>query len=386
MAEKRDYYEVLGVDRSASDSDVATAYRKLAIKYHPDSNRGNEDAIERFKEAAEAYEVLGDAEKRARYDRFGHAGVNGQGGGAHFTNVEDIFEAFGDILGGGMFGDLFGGRGRRGRRRHRGRDVQSEVTLDLEDAARGVTMPVGFFRNKKCETCGGSGARSGSSPEPCGRCAGRGQVVQSAGILRVQTTCPSCQGAGQVITDPCGTCRGQGATQERIELDVAIPAGIDDGMRVRLPGEGEPSPDGGPNGDCYCFVHVREHKLFKRDGQHLFVQLPITYSQAALGAKVEVPTLDGRHEIDIPRGTQSGEVFRIRSGGMPDPRGGRAVGELIVQAFIEVPKRLDKKQEELLRHLAEAEQSNVSPQRKSFLGNLRDYFSTNQQSADKTEG
>ena len=247
-------------------------------------------------------------------------------------------------------------------------------------------MPVNFHRNKKCETCGGSGARPGSSPETCGRCGGRGQVVQSAGILRVQTTCPSCQGAGQTITDPCTTCRGQGATQERVQLDVAIPAGIDDGMRVRLPGEGEPSPNGGPHGDCYCFVHVREHKLFKRDGQHLFVELPITYSQAALGAEVDVPTLRGRQEIEIPHGTASGEVFRIRGGGMPDPRGGRAVGELIVQAFIEVPKRLDKQQEELLRKLAQAEQANVAPQRKSFLGNLRDYFSSNQQSANKTEG
>jgi molecular chaperone DnaJ len=372
MAAKRDYYEVLGIARTATEKEVAVAYRKLAIKFHPDSNSGDAEAAERFKEAAEAYEVLGNAEKRARYDQFGHAGLEGMAGGAsHFDSVEDIFEAFGDIFGGGgFFGDLFGGGRRRVRR---GADIRVDVTLDLEEAASGVTKEVQFNRSEKCETCGGGGNKPGSSRQMCRRCAGHGQVTQSAGILRVQTTCPTCRGTGSIITDPCEDCGGAGYVARRVTKPIPIPAGVDDGTRLRIRGEGEPSPDGGPPGDCYCFIRVREHKIFQRDGRHLILHLPISYTQAALGATIEVPTLEGREELKIAAGTQSGEVFQIQGKGMPDPHGGRR-GNLVVQVAIDVPKKLDSRQEELLRELAEMEHANVTPHRKSFLEKLRDYF------------
>ncbi len=368
MAQKRDYYEVLGISRTASDREIASAYRKLALKYHPDANPDNAEAVVRFKEAAEAYEVLNDAEKRARYDQYGHAGV--EGGGSQFHEVEDIFEAFG-----GLFGDLFGGGRRRGggRRQRRGADVRCDATLDLEEAARGCKKTVEFARSKACGTCGATGVTPGSSKQTCNRCGGRGQVVQSAGILRVQTACPACHGAGAIISDPCRDCRGQGYIPAKVSLDVAIPAGVDDGMRVRVPGEGEPSLDGGPPGDLYCFVSVRKHRLFDREGSHLILRLPMTYTQAALGATIEVPTLDGPYELKVPAGTQPGDVFRIRSQGMPDPRGGMR-GDLHVQTYIEIPKKLSAEQEALLRELAELEHANVTPHRKSFLKTLRDYF------------
>jgi molecular chaperone DnaJ len=371
MVAKRDYYEVLGVARNASEKEIASAYRKLAIKYHPDSHPGDADATEKFKEAAEAYEVLQDAEKRALYDQYGQAGLEAGGRAPQFTDVNDILEAFGDMLG---FGDLFGfGGGRRRSRQRRGADIRCDVTLDLEEAAQGVSKPVEFTRSKLCDSCRGSGSRPGSKPQTCRRCGGRGQVVQQAGILRVQTTCPLCHGNGAVISDPCPDCRGNGYVKDRVKQSVPIPAGIDDGMRVRLPGAGEPSPDGGPAGDCYCFVTVRPHRLFRRDGNTLIVQLPITYSQAALGATVEVPTLTGRDHLEVPSGTQSGEVFRLRGRGMPDPRGG-GTGDLLIQTYIEVPKKLTPRQQELLRELAELENVEVTPQRKSFLEKLAGYF------------
>jgi len=373
MAEKRDYYEILGVSREVSEKEIASAYRKLALKYHPDANPDDEEATARFKEAAEAYEVLSDSDKRSRYDRYGHAGLGN--GAAQFHEVEDIFEAFGDIFSGGLFGDLFGGGRRRGgRRQRRGADVRVDVTLELEEAAKGVTKTVEFTRSKKCDTCGASGVKPGSSKQPCSRCGGRGQVVQSAGILRVQTACPACHGSGAIIADPCQDCRGRGFVPSNVTLDIAIPPGIDDGMRVRLPGEGEPSPDGGPPGDCYCFVAVREHRLFERDGRHLILRLPITYTQAALGAVLEVPTLNGPHQLTVPQGTQSGEVFRVRSEGVPDPRGG-APGDLLVQTYVEIPKKLSPEQEALLRELAEMEHAHVTPHRKTFMDKIRDYFS-----------
>ena len=369
---KRDYYEVLGVKREASEKEIAASYRKLAIQYHPDSNSGDPDAVLKFKEAAEAYEVLSDADKRARYDRFGHDAPE-FAGGPHFTDVEDIFEAFG-----GIFGDLFGGGGRRGRRPRRGADIQVQVAIDLEEAAKGVSKPVEFSRHKACETCRGSGSRPGSQRAACRQCGGRGQIVQAMGFVRVQTTCPSCHGAGSVITEPCESCRGSGLVAERVKMSINIPAGVDDGMRVRYGGQGEPSPDGGPQGDCYCLVNVRKHKLFERDGDHLILRMPITYSQAALGATLEIPTLQGKQELSISPGTQSGEVFRVRGRGMPDPRSGR-VGDLLVQTYIEVPKKLSKRQQELLRELAEVEQTQVSPHRKSFFEKLRDYFTSDEQ-------
>jgi molecular chaperone DnaJ len=372
MASKRDYYEVLGVNRDASEREIASAYRQLAIRYHPDSNPGDAEATQRFKEAAEAYEVLSDAQKRASYDQYGHAGLGGAGSG--FADVEDIFDAFGDIFGGGIFGDILGGgRGRRRARQTRGADVKCEVSLTLAEAARGTTRKVQFERSEICGRCRGTGCKPGSVGETCRRCNGHGQVVQSAGILRVQTTCPSCHGTGQVITDPCDQCRGRRHVARQVDLDVAIPAGVDDGMRVRLSGEGERSRDGGPPGDCYCFIHVQPHPLFKREGSHLFVEVPISYTQAALGAEIEIPTLDGTDRLTIPPGTQSGDVFRLSRLGIPDPRHG-ARGDLLVHTYVEVPKRLRPNEEQLLRQLAELEHRHVSPRRKSFLDKLREYL------------
>ena len=372
---KRDYYEVLGVSRDSSEREIAKAYRKLAVKFHPDSNPGDDEASANFKEAAEAYEVLSDQDKRARYDRHGHAGVDGSAN--QFGSAEDIFAAFGEIFGGGggMFGDLFGGRG--GRRNRRGSDVRADVTLTLEEAARGVNKTLKFERRHNCGTCDGSGSRPGSEVAHCQQCGGRGQVLQSAGILRVQTTCPVCRGAGKIIVDPCNDCRGQGQVAKAVELDVEIPAGVDEGMRVRLAGEGESSPDGGPNGDCYAFISVRRHNLFHRDGSNLILQMPISYTQAALGAEIEVPTLEGPDNLKIARGTQSGEVFKLEGRGMPNPQGGRT-GDLLVQTYIETPKKISADQEELLRKLAELEQIEVLPERKNFLRRLTEYFAASE--------
>ena len=378
MAEKTCYYEVLSVERTAGKSEIDRAYRKLAIKYHPDSNRDDENAVAKFKEATEAYEVLSDAEKRQRYDRHGHAGVDGV---HQFNDVEDIFDAFGDLFGGGMFGDLFGGRGGRRRRARRGADIRCDVTLTLEEAARGVDKDISFRRRVRCDTCSGSGAAPGSQPTVCGTCGGHGQVVQSAGILRVQTACPNCSGTGQQISQVCADCRGSGLENKRAELTVTIPAGVDDGMRVRVQGEGEASPDGGPVGDCYCFINVRPHELFKRDGNHLILQLPISYSQAALGADIEVPTLEGRESLRVEAGTQNGDVFTIKGRGVADPRGGRA-GDLLVQVFIEVPKKVSGEQERLLRELAELDHDSVLPHRKSFLEKLRTFFDADPQTQE----
>lgn len=368
MAKQRCYYEVLGISRDADGGTIATSYRKLAIKYHPDKNPGDEEAIGRFKEAAEAFEVLNDPEKRSRYDRFGHAGVTGQaGGGSGFSDVEDIFSAFGD-----MFGDMFTGGG--GRRRARaGRDVRCDVTLTLHEAAEGTTKTVEFQRHESCEDCDGSGAAPGSSRETCGYCGGHGRVIQSAGIIRMQTTCPACNGAGSKVSKPCRPCRGTGQKLKSVQTEVRIPAGVDEETRVRITGEGEPSPEGGPPGDCYCFISVLEHPLFEREGQHLVCRVPITYTQAALGCELEVPTLTGRDQVTLPPGTQSGDVFKLGGRGMPDPRR-HGLGDLLVQVTIEVPKKLSPDENRLLRELAELEQKHVAPQRKSFFRQLKDYF------------
>jgi molecular chaperone DnaJ len=371
MPTQRDYYEVLGVSRSASNGEIASAYRKLAVKYHPDKNPGDQEAIEQFKEAAEAFEVLSDAQKRSLYDRYGHAGVNGAGGAHHFTDVEDIFSAFGDI-----FGDIFGGRTRN--RPRRGRDVRCDVTLTLKEAASGTTKTVEFHRHERCEKCSGSGAAPGSRREVCSYCRGQGRVIQSAGIVRIQTTCPACRGEGSTIKQPCPACRGSGQTLKKVSTEVQIPPGVDDEMRVRIAGEGEPSPNGGPPGDCYCFISVLPHPLFERDGQNLVCRVPITYAQAALGTTIEVPTLDGRGELEVPPGTQSGAVFKMGGKGMPDPRR-RGLGDLLVQVIIEVPTRLSKEEQAVLRELAELENKHVAPERKSFFAKVKEYFMSDEE-------
>lgn len=377
MSRQRDYYEVLGIERSASNGEISMAYRKLAVKYHPDKNPGDQEAIERFKEAAEAFEVLNDADKRGRYDRYGHAGLNGAGGAHHFTDVEDIFSAFGDI-----FGDLFGGRGRS--RSHKGRDVRCDVTLTLKEAASGVTKKVEFQRHERCEKCEGTGAAKGSRREVCNYCRGQGRVIQAAGIVRIQTTCPACHGEGSQVKHPCTSCRGSGQTLKKVVTEVQIPAGVDDEMRVRITGEGEPSPNGGPPGDCYCFISVLPHQLFERDGQHLVCRVPITFAQAALGATLEVPTLEGRGELEVPAGTQSGAVFKMSGKGMPDPRR-RGLGDLLVQVIIEVPKKLSKEEQTLLRELAELEHKHVAPERKSFFAKLKEYFTVDEMETETKE-
>lgn len=371
MASQRDYYEVLEVERTATQTEIATSYRKLAIQFHPDKNPGDEKATIRFKEASEAFEVLNDPEKRERYDRYGHSGVNGQSAG--FSDVEDIFSAFGDI-----FGDLFGGGGGRRRRTRKGRDVRCDVSLTLKEAAEGVKKTVEFKRHEPCSTCAGTGAAEGSTRETCSYCGGHGQVVQQAGIVRVQTTCPACKGEGSSVESPCKPCRGSGHTLKKVKADVEIPAGVDDGMQVRITGQGEPSPAGGPPGDCYCVVSILPHTLFEREGQHLVCRVPITYSQAVLGATLEVPTLNGPDTLDIPSGTQSGDVFQLRGKGMPDPRIS-GVGDLLVQVKIEVPEKVSQEEETLLRQLAELEHKNVAPERESFFEKLKNYFSTDQE-------
>jgi molecular chaperone DnaJ len=370
MAQERDYYEVLGIERRASSEEITNAYRQLAMRYHPDRNPGNAEAADRFKEAARAFEVLSDPSLRGRYDRYGHAGL--QGGTHDFNDISDIFDAFGELFGGGIFGEAFGGR-RRGTRPRKGKDVFCEIRLSLEEAAEGAVKQVVFTRHETCGDCEGSGARRGTSPEPCDYCGGQGQVIQSAGMFRMQTTCPACRGAGRIVRQKCPACRGQGLVEERVERKVTIPAGVDEDVRVRLAGEGEPGSAGGPPGDCYCVIEVEEHPFLHRHGKDLLCEVPITFSQAALGGTIEVPTLGGTKPLEIPAGTQSDATLRMRGLGMPEVRG-RGVGDLVVQIHIEVPKTLSPRAEELLRELADEEQANVSPKRTSFFERLKDYF------------
>ncbi|MGB8851963.1 MAG: molecular chaperone DnaJ [Pirellulales bacterium] len=372
MVDQRDYYEVLGVERRATSAQITDAYRKLAIKFHPDKNPGNAEAAARFKEAARAFEVLSDADLRSRYDRFGHAGL--QGGRQHdFNDIGDVFEAFGDLFGGGIFGEAFGGGRKRSNRPRKGRDVFCQVSLSLVEAARGATKTVAFTRHEPCGTCDGSGAKKGTKPQPCDYCGGQGQVIQTAGVFRLQTTCPACRGAGSVIREKCTACGGEGLTEEHVERRVTIPAGVDSDVRVRLAGEGEPGGNGGPPGDCYCVIEIEEHPFLTREGRDLHCEVPITYTQAALGATVDVPTLDGAKPLQIVRGTQPGDVIRVRGLGMPEVRG-RGVGDLHVHVHVEVPKTLSPKAEALLRDLAAEEHAAVSPKRSSFFSRLAEYF------------
>jgi len=339
------------------------------MQYHPDRNAGDADAEEKFKEAAEAYEVLHDADKRRRYDRYGYAGLDGMNM-PHFNNAQSVFDIFGDL-----FGDIFGQRGGR-HGAHGGRDLQVTLEIDLVEAYRGATKTITIPREENCADCGGMGNRRGTSPANCRRCQGHGAVLMNQGFFRIQQTCPGCGGRGVVITDPCPACHGQGRVEIRRQLEVHVPAGVDTGNRIRLPGEGEAGEPGAPRGDLYCVVRVREHNLFQRDGPHLVCQVPITFSQAALGGDIEIPTVDGRVVHALKGGIQSGEVVRISGKGMPSLRKARP-GDLLVQILVETPRQLTKRQQELLRELAEIDQKNVSPQRKSFLEKLKDFFIAN---------
>lgn len=366
---QRDYYEVLGVERSATVEVIKKSYKKLAIQYHPDRNKDDPDAVEKFKEAAEAYDVLSDPDKRSRYDRFGHAGVKGAGGGGQYRDVDDIFEAFGDLFEGfGLFGG--GNRARRGGPQ-RGAHLQTAVTIDLANAATGCERDVTINRKKACTHCSGSGSEPGTTPETCNYCGGHGQVVQAQGFFRIQTTCPACRGAGKIIRHKCGTCFGSGREDEQITLSVKVPPGVDNGMQLCLRGEGEAGLQGGPRGDLYVDIRVKDHPLFEREGKQLMCRVPITYTQAALGSTVEIPLLKGSDQLEVPAGTQPGEVFRLRGKGMPDPHGGRP-GDLHVEVQVMVPKKLGDEHEVLLRKLAELEKTEVNPHQKSWLDKLKD--------------
>lgn len=369
MATKRDYYEVLGVARTATFEEVKKSYRQLALKFHPDRNPGDAEAELKFKEAAEAYEVLSDQGRRQRYDRYGHAGL--EGAGVHnFQNTDDIMSAFADVLGGGLFGDLFGGR-RRGPRP--GHDVQTVLEIDLLEAARGTTRTIEFTRQEHCGECRGTGARKGTSPTQCNYCGGAGQVVAARGFFQVASTCPACGGEGVRVTDPCPNCRGTGRVGQAVSLPIDIPPGMEHGRIIQVRNQGEAGDPGAPRGNLLIQVRVKKHPLFDRRGNDLIVHLPVSFPQAALGADLDVPTLDGREQLAIPKGTQAGDVLRLRGRGMPDLNG-RGRGDLLVEIALEVPRKLTTRQEELLRELAELEHDDVMPRRKSFFEKLRDYF------------
>ena len=382
MASKRDYYDVLGVKKEATAEEIKGSYRKLAMKYHPDRNPGDEEAEEKFKEASEAYEVLGDEEKRARYDRYGFAGLDQMGGAPHFTDINSIFDLFGDIFG-GM--DFFGG-GRRGGggRRRGGQDLQMVLEIDLVEAARGCTRTVQFERGEICGECSGSRLKKGSRPVKCSRCQGRGVIVQRQGFFQMQTSCNACGGQGMMINDPCPNCRGVGKVASKRELNVQIPPGVDTGNRIRLSGEGEVTDDSGERGDLHCVIKVKPHPFFQRDGVDLLCEVPITLSQAVLGGEVEIPTLDGKTTCVIPRGTQFGHIEKMHGHGMPDVRT-RQRGTLLVRFLMETPKKLTKRQEEIYRELYELEQNHVPPERKNFLELLYSWFTASNEKAEATE-
>lgn len=352
---KRDYYEVLGVPKTATADDIKKAFRKLAYELHPDRNPNNKESEDRLKEAAEAYSVLSNVEKRQMYDRFGADGPRAGGFGG-FSGQEDVFSSFGDLFE-EIFGGFGGARGARGARggagrARRGRDIQLEIELTLEEAAKGVTREIELQKPVTCDTCTGSGAKAGSQPTPCPTCGGRGMVSHSQGLFAFSTTCPRCAGEGRIIKDPCETCRGAGHVRKKRKLKIEIPAGVDEGNRVQIGGEGEPGDKGGPAGDLFLLVRLAEHEVFGREGEHLICRVPITYAQAALGGTIQVPSLDGKKELEIPSGTQSGETFVLKGQGFPRPGRGSHRGDEIVQVFVVTPKKLSARQRELLEELA----------------------------------
>jgi molecular chaperone DnaJ len=375
---KRDYYKVLDVPRTASEAEITKAYRRLAMKFHPDRNPDDHSATDKFKEVKEAYEVLTDSNKRAAYDQFGHAGVDGMrgpggGGGGGF----DPRDAFGDIFG-DVFGDIFGA-GRRGRSQvYRGADLRYELELSLEQAVFGDTVSVDFATLVECAECSGSGSAKGAKPATCDTCRGAGQVRMQQGFFTVQQTCPRCNGRGQVVTDPCGSCRGQGRVRKQKTLSVKVPAGVDTGDRIRLSGEGEAGRNGGPPGDLYVEVRVLDHPIFERDGAHLSCEVPVSFATATLGGSIEVPTLGGNATIKVPSETQSGRVFRLREKGIKPVRGG-ATGDLFCRVVIETPVHLNREQKDLLRKFEDSlkkDSKRHHPREESWLDGVKRFFSS----------
>lgn len=373
---KKDYYEVLGVNKTASADDIKRAYRRMAMKYHPDKNPGDKEAEAKFKECAEAYEVLSDADKRKQYDQFGHEGL--RGAGMHdfsHMNVEDIFSMFGFE---DLFGDVFGrGGGRRRSARRsgpsRGYDLETTVELSMQDVANGTEKTIEFTRQDTCTECYGSGAAKGSSPSKCPTCGGNGQVARGGGFFQMVSTCPQCHGTGQVITNPCKNCRGTGQIPKKRVITIKIPRGVHEGQGIRVAGEGEPGHHGGPRGDLYCYVRIKRHEFLHRDGNDLIAVVPISFTQAALGDTIEVPSLDGKKHLKIPAGTQYGAIFRIKGQGMPDIRSGRK-GDQLVQVTIETPVKLNAKQKELLEQFQQNESSGVFPAAVGFIDKLKNHF------------
>ena len=370
---KRDYYDVLGVNKGATPDQIKSAYRKLAVKYHPDKNKGDKASEDKFKEASEAYHVLSNAERKQNYDNFGHAAFeNGGGGRGGFSNFDfsshfsDIFEDF--------FGEGFGG-GRRSRRsNNRGSDLRYDLSITLEEAYSGKKQDIKFSSSEKCETCKGSGSKPGHNVGSCSMCGGHGQVRSSQGFFTVQQTCPQCSGSGEEITNPCSSCGGQGKKQSSKRLSVTIPKGVDDGTRIRLSGKGEAGTRGGSNGDLYLFVNVYSHDLFKRSDENLFFECPISIADAALGTSIEIPTIDGgKAKIKIPPGTQSGKQFRLRGKGMPYMRG-NGMGDLYIQVNTEVPISLNKEQKELLEKFREIENEKSNPSIKKFFQKAKSFW------------
>ena len=370
---KRDYYEVLGIQRGASDQEIKSAYRKLALQYHPDRNPNNPDAEEKFKECSEAYGVLADAEKRSVYDRFGHAGVGGMGGAGGFdpTVFQDFSDIFGEFFG---FGDLFGqGRGGRRTRAQRGADLREDITLEFEEAVFGTEKKITYRRHDTCETCGGSGSAQGKAPAVCRACGGRGQVRYQQGFFSIARTCPTCQGAGSVISDPCAKCKGEGHVIAQKTVDAKIPAGVENETRIRFSGLGEAGVHGGPHGDLYVVLRVKEHPVFDRQGNDLHCVVPVSFTQAALGAEIQVPTLEGEHTLKIPEGTQSGTRLKIRGKGVP-VLNGHGKGDLLVDVRVQTPTKLTKRQKELLQELHGTTPVENRPERRSLLGKVKEMF------------
>jgi molecular chaperone DnaJ len=376
---KRDYYEVLGVARTAADAEIKSAYRKLALKHHPDRNPGDHAAEEKFKEAAEAYSVLADPDKRHLYDRYGHAGLGGAATGGFdpnvFTGFEDILGGLGDIFG---FGDVFGGGRRRGGVQ-RGADLRYDLEISFAEAAKGVETSIQIPRQEACDTCAGTGAAAGSKPTTCAQCHGRGQLRYQQGFFTVARTCGQCRGTGSVITKPCATCKGAGRVQQERKLTVRVPAGIATGQRLRLTGEGEAGGSGGPPGDLYVVIHVQDHPFFHRDGNDLYVEVPLNFSTVALGGEIRIPTLDGEEPFKVPEGTESGQAFRLRGRGMPDVTG-RGRGDLFVTMKVTTPKKLTREQKKLLEQLASSlpkeqfEPTPVSHEDKGLFDRVKDIF------------
>jgi len=376
VAEKRDYYEVLGVSHDAGPDEIKKAYRQAALKYHPDRNRDDPAAEAKFKEAAEAYEVLSDAQKRRRYDQYGHSGL--QGTPIHdFSGMgaEDIFSMFEDIFGGSFFG---------GRHRHGGIDLEMEISVTLEEVDRGGEKVVEFDRRDMCQRCGGSGGEPGAQRRNCPTCGGYGQVEQSTGFGaifgRVVTTCPACRGRGTVISQPCRQCRGTGREMRHRKLAVKVPAGIQDGQGIRVAGEGEPG-ETGERGELHVYVRMQQHPFFERRGDDLLCRVPVSFPQAALGAQIEVPSLTERLQFTVPPGTQHGQMFRLAGKGVPNIRTGRR-GDEVVQVWIEVPRKLNKKQEELLRQYAASEDISVLPESRGFFEKLSEFLSGKERKGD----